>query len=105
VLAALIRRRLNGWPTATAPFTLGGWGLPLAIIGIVWVAFVAIDAGWPRAATNPDLGPFPIIEEFAVVIVLLGGLWWFLGLRGRVKPVVSPEAGDAGEQAVRTSTP
>src|SRR5436305_412215 len=53
VLASLIRRRLAGWPTTDAPFKLGAWGTPLAVIGIVWVGFVAIDAAWPRAATNP----------------------------------------------------
>jgi amino acid transporter len=95
VLAALIRRRLRGWPSADAPFRLGSWGMPVAVVGIVWVALVEIDAAWPRAATNPNLGPFPIIEEFAVVIAVLGALWWFLVLRHRAAPVVSPEQPDA----------
>jgi len=65
--------------------------MPLAVVGIVWVALVGIDAAWPRAATNPSLGPFPIIEEFAVVIGVLAALWWFLVLRHRVAPVVDPD--------------
>jgi amino acid transporter len=90
VLASLIRKRLGGWPAAGAPFKLGGWGMPLTIIGIVWVAFVAIDAAWPRAATNPNLGSFPILEEAFVITAVLGALWWFLVLRGRATQPVEP---------------
>jgi amino acid transporter len=90
VLASLIRKRLGGWPTADAPFNLGTWGMPLTVVGIVWVAFVAIDAAWPRAATNPNLGSFPILEEAFVVTAVLGGLWWFLVLRGRATRPVEP---------------
>jgi len=90
VLASLIRKRLGGWPPTTAPFTLGAWGMPLAIIGTVWVAFVAVDAAWPRAATNPNLGSFPILEEAFVVTAVLGALWWFLVLRRRATPPVEP---------------
>lgn len=92
VLGSLIRKRLAGWPMATAPFKLGTWGMPLAVVGIVWVALVAIDAAWPRAATNPDLGPFPILEEAFVVTAVLGALWWFLVLRGRAATPVEPGA-------------
>src|SRR5438309_2048497 len=92
VLASLIRRRLAGWPTTDAPFKLGAAGTPLAVIGIVWVGFVAIDAAWPRAATNPNLGSFPILEEAFVVTAVLGALWWFLVLRRRVKQPVGPDA-------------
>lgn len=91
VLAALIRKRMSGWPSTRAPFSLGVWGMPLAVVGLIWVGFVAIDAAWPRAATNPNLGPFPIIEEFAVAIAILGAVWWFLVVRNRVVP--SPEPG------------
>ncbi|MDQ6879966.1 MAG: APC family permease [Candidatus Dormibacteraeota bacterium] len=90
VLASLIRKRLGGWPTAPAPFKLGSWGMPLAIVGIIWVAFVAIDAAWPRAATNPNLGQFPILEELAVITAVLGALWWFLVIGRRAKTPVEP---------------
>jgi amino acid transporter len=92
VLASLIRKRLAGWPTADAPFKLGMWGMPLAIVGIIWVALVAIDAAWPRAATNPNLGSFPILEEAFVVTAVLGALWWFLVIRGRATKPVEPGA-------------
>ena len=100
VLASLIRKRLGGWPTADAPFKLGAWGTPLAIIGIVWVGFVAVDAAWPRAATNPNLGSFPILEEAFVVTAVLGALWWFLVIGRRAAKPVEPGA-PAAKPAMR----
>lgn len=97
VLAALIRRRLAGWPKIAAPFMLGRWGLPLALIGIVWVAIVIVDAAWPREATNPNLGPFPVIWAFAVAIAVLGTLWWFLAIRNRLSPPIGPDQSPASE--------
>ena len=103
VLASLIRKRLGGWPTASAPFKLGVWGMPLSIVGIVWVALVAIDAAWPRAATNPNLGSFPILEEAFVVTAVLGALWWFLVLRGRATQPLQPGA-PAGAEVTRAAS-
>ncbi len=85
VLLALIRRRMQGWPHTETPFRLGSWGLPLTIIAIVWVAAVLVDALWARPETNPNLGPFPVIWELAVVIVVLGAIWWFAALRGQTR--------------------
>jgi amino acid transporter len=90
VLASLIRKRLGGWPASPAPFKLGQWGMPLAVIGLVWVGLVGLDAAWPRDATNPPLGSFPIIEEIAVVTLVLGALWWVLALRGRGTTKIEP---------------
>jgi amino acid transporter len=104
VLASLIRKRLSGWPTTDAPFKLGAWGMPLAIIGLVWVGFVAIDAAWPREATNPKLGSFPILEEAFVVTAVLGALWWFLALRGRSKQPLEPGS-QAGAEGMARPVP
>jgi amino acid transporter len=93
VLGALLMRRLRGWPQRAALFRLGRWGLPLTVTGIVWVVLVLLDALWPRAATNPDLGPFPIIEEFGVALLVLGGLWWYGALRRRPAAPLDPESG------------
>ena len=92
VLVSLLRKRMSGWPTAASPFNLGTWGLPLTVVGIVWVVAVIIDAAWPRDATNPPFGPLPIIEDFAIAILVLGGIWWFLALRGRASTAAEPSA-------------
>jgi len=98
VLAALLRRRLAGWPRTGAPFRLGALGIPLTLIGLVWAAGVTIDAAWPREATNPNLGPFPVIEELGVLLLVLGAIWWFAVLRRRFGGVAvqDPEAQPAG---------
>jgi amino acid transporter len=90
VLGSLIRKRLGGWPTTDAPFKLGRWGMPVAVVGIVWVGFVIVDAAWPREATNPNLGNFPILWEAFVVTAVAGVLWWFLVLRRRAVEPVEP---------------
>lgn len=101
VLGSLIRKRLAGWPTTDAPFKLGRWGMPVAVVGIIWVGFVIIDAAWPRAATNPNLGSFPILEEAFVVTAVAGALWWFLVLRRRaVQPMEPGAAGAEVKQAI-----
>ncbi len=92
VLIALLRKRLQGWPTSRAPFKLGPWGVPLTVIGVVWAAAALTDALWARPETNPNLGPFPVIWEFAAVIVIVGALWWYGGLRRRLD-IVPAEPG------------
>jgi amino acid transporter len=84
VLVPLIRHRLQGWPRTDAKFRLGRWGLPLSVIGLTWTICILLDAAWPRAATNPDLGPLPVIEELGIGVIVVGALWWGLVLRKRV---------------------
>jgi amino acid transporter len=84
VLVPLIRHRLQGWPRTEAKFSLGRWGLPLSVIGLVWTVAILLDAAWPRAATNPDLGPLPVIEELGIGVIVVGALWWLLVLRKRI---------------------
>ena len=93
VLVSLLRHRLQGWPRQEAQFRLGSWGLPLTVIGLVWTVCILLDAIWPRAATNPDLGPLPVIWELGLGVIVVGVLWWLLVLRGRVSaPMPAPDA-------------
>jgi amino acid transporter len=92
VLALLLLKRFAGWPTVEAPFSLGSRGMALTGIGLVWVVIVLVDSLWRRPETNPDLGPLPVIWEFAGVTLILGAAWWFLYLRNHVpEQPVSPE--------------
>ncbi len=94
VIAALIYRRLHGWPATPARFSLKAFGLPLSIISLAWTVFVIIDAAWPRPSTNPHLGPFPVIEEIAAGTLIVAVLWWVLVLRKSTgnHPALSPPA-------------
>ena len=69
VLGALLVRRLQGWPRAASQFSLGKWGLPITVAGLVWTVIILWDAAWPREITNPDLGPLPVIEDLAIGII------------------------------------
>jgi urea carboxylase system permease len=52
VAAALLRRRLQGWPhpvpNENSGFALGRWGVPLNIAALLWSTFMVVNIGWPR---------------------------------------------------------
>jgi amino acid transporter len=103
VFVSLLIRRLQGWPQTRAKFSLGRWGLPITVAGLIWTVIILWDAAWPREVTNPDLGPLPVIEDLAIGIIVVGVIWWFASLRHKeqapdqLEPVVqagsSPAAG------------
>jgi amino acid transporter len=96
VFCALLVRRLQGWPRAASQFSLGKWGLPITVAGLVWTVIILWDAAWPREITNPDLGPLPVIEDLAIGTLIVGLIWWFASLRNKPDPkgaaVVEPAA-------------
>jgi amino acid transporter len=94
---AILGARLRGWPKETAPFKLGGWGIPLNILGLVWGISMEVNFLWPRNASvggqNPPLSALPNITvpgflsnipiyEFTLgIIVLVGLVYWALAQR------------------------
>lgn len=97
VFGALLVRRLQGWPRAASQFSLGKWGLPITVAGLVWTVIILWDAAWPRTITNPKLGPLPVIEDLAIGCLAVGLIWWFASLRN--KP--DPEGAAIVDQSVR----
>ena len=49
---ALLRARAKGWPKTSAPFKLGGWGIVVNIIAVLWGLLMLINFLTPSAATN-----------------------------------------------------
>jgi amino acid transporter len=90
VFVSLLVRRLQGWPHSQSQFRLGRWGLPITVAGLIWTAVILWDAAWPRAATNPTLGPMPVIEDLAIGVIVVGVVWWFASLRKRSADVADP---------------
>ena len=90
VLVSLLIRRLQGWPRSQAPFKLGRWGLPITVAAIVWTVIILWDAAWPREATNPTLGPLPVIEDLGIGVIIVGVIWWFVSLRRQSADVSDP---------------
>ena len=78
VLGSLLVRRLQGWPKTESKFNLRRWGLPVTVVALAWTIFVLIDAAWPRAATNPNLGSLPVIEYLGLGVLVVGVVWWFV---------------------------
>src|SRR5205085_4034902 len=53
VVAALLVRRLRGWPAnggsgVRGIFALGRWGLPVNVLAVLWSACTVTNVGWPR---------------------------------------------------------
>ena len=75
-------KRLRGWPGRPAPFRLGRWGVPLTVIGLVWVGFALTVTAWPRDITNPVLGPTRVIWEIGGGLIVLAAIAWIARPRG-----------------------
>jgi amino acid transporter len=101
VLGSQLLRRLKGWPDQPAKFNLGRWGLPVTVAALVWTAIILLDAAWPREITNPTLGPMPVIEDLGIGTIVVGLIWWFVGLRGKQ----APPAETAAEPALHSDAP
>jgi amino acid transporter len=92
-------RRLRGWPDRPSPFRLGRWGIPLTVIGLVWVAFALTVTAWPRDITNPVLGPTRVIWEIGGGLIVLAAVAWAARWRGRpdaAQPGTAPDMTAAG---------
>lgn len=86
-------RRLRGWPDRPAPFRLGRWGLPLTVIGLVWVGFALTVTAWPRDITNPVLGPTRVIWEIGGGLIILAVIAWIPRLRTGPRKAVGAHVG------------
>jgi amino acid transporter len=49
---ALLRARAKGWPRTPAPFKLGGWGIVVNAIAVLWGLLMLANFLTPSAATN-----------------------------------------------------
>ena len=120
VLAA--RRR--GWPHKPAWFSLGRWGMLVNVLALLYGGTMILNialwqseifgafGGEGRAFVNPSFGAFftpfgntieglpewPTFEVILITLVVLGGLYYGLALRGRAP--VSIEADAATGEAV-----
>jgi amino acid transporter len=112
---ALLRARLRGWPRATAPFSLGGWGLPVNLLALAYGGGMLINMAWPRAATNPRPTPEapaldfhwhwlnrqPVLWTVLIVILIVGSLYFVAVQRRKPAHLQAPE----GEALATEATP
>jgi amino acid transporter len=107
---AILRARAGGWPKTRAPFRLGGWGMVVNILGLIYGGAMLINFAWPRAASNPKpdqtagllnfhidfLNKIPILWTVFVFIVVIGAIYYLaVGRRKEFAPVIAPAGDDA----------
>jgi amino acid transporter len=111
---AILRARAGGWPKTKAPFHLGGWGMVVNIVGLIYGGAMIINFAWPRAASNPKpnqtviggvqqldfhiafLNKIPILWTVFVVIAAIGAIYYLaVGRTKEFAPVIAPAGDDA----------
>ena len=53
----ILRARARGWPKASAPFSLGRWGMLVNILGLIYGGAMLINFAWPRRGQQPQAQP------------------------------------------------
>jgi urea carboxylase system permease len=94
---ASLRARLKGWPQASTPFKLGGWGMAINVLGLLYGGLMIINFLWfgglRNVYTNPTLdavytswahtpvlsilGQIPIFEFALLILFILGAVYWY----------------------------
>jgi amino acid transporter len=107
---ATLRARLRGWPRTRAPFSLGMWGLPVNVLGLLWGGSMLVNFAWPRPCCNPTpletvvedtqllnfhvafLDGVPVLWTVFAAILLIGVVYYsVVQSRKPFTPVVPPE--------------
>ena len=102
---AVLRARMKGWPRTPAPFSLGKWGIPITIGGILYGGAMLVNIAWPRAATNPTpkesgglldfrmawLNDIPIFWTVVGAVIIVGAVYFFIVQRSKPSFLTAPE--------------
>jgi amino acid transporter len=112
---AVMRARMRGWPRAKAPFSLGGWGMLVNAVAVIWGIAMFVNFLWPastsgsgaiRVATNPSaeqtgglvnfhigfLNKISLIELVIGIVSIVGAIYYFAAQRRKpYEPVVIPD--------------
>jgi urea carboxylase system permease len=93
---AILIARLRGWPKEQAPFKLGGWGLIVNFLALIWGGSMIVNFLWPRGASNPPIGSLPnlpsgfatssignipIFQATVGVILIIGLIYYLIAQR------------------------
>jgi urea carboxylase system permease len=116
---AVLRARLKGWPRVSAPFSLGRWGVPITLLGVLYGGSMLINIAWPRVATNPTpnetgkllnfhwnwLNDRPVFWTVVIVVALVGAVYYVLVQRTKPAHLVAPEGEVFVDEAPPATTP
>lgn len=100
VVAALLRKRLQGWPgrggsvEGTRAFRLGSLGIPINLAALCWSAFMVVNVGWPRAEIfgAEQNQRFAGLLYTGVLVAVGALLFWVRRTRG-ASLVIGPDVG------------
>ena len=106
---AIMRARARGWPRVSAPFKLGGWGILINIVALLYGGAMLINFAWPRVASNPKpnqtgglltfrlsfLNDIQILWTVAIGIAVIGAIYYLaVGRTKAFAPVTKPSPDD-----------
>jgi amino acid transporter len=78
VMAISLWARVKGWPHGEpAPFTLGRWGIPVNLAGLICAALTLLNLAWTRDTTNPVWKLDIRVTYWLVGIPLVAGLIYY----------------------------
>ena len=99
ILGARLKRK---WPTVKAPFSLGGWGPLVNVLGLLYGGAMLVNFAWPRPAGNPTpaqtgisygmhwLNETPVLYSVLGLVLVIGVLYYFLFEIRKPLPVNPP---------------
>jgi amino acid transporter len=95
----VLQARSRGWPVRPAAFKLGQWAVVVNVLALLYGGAMLINFAWPRPATNPEfsalatwtskwpvIGGAPIFETYIVLLLIVGGAYWYTVQRHRPEP-------------------
>src|SRR4029078_4122098 len=107
-LAILGARRRGYFARREVPFQLGGWGMVVNILALVWGGAMMVNFLWHRVATNPQpdetagvldfnidcLNKIPILWSVLGAVLILGAIYY----GARSSKIPSPVVPDQWER-------
>jgi amino acid transporter len=83
VIAALLRKRLEGWPEdghlrqGRQAFALGKYGFVINVLALIWSLFMVVNVGWPRPEVYGQASRLSPVTYTATVIIAGAAFFWF----------------------------
>ncbi len=108
VTGPMLVARLRGtWtPAGDGKFSLGRWGLPVNILGVLWGGAMTVNLAWPRAEVYNATAPYHWYLRWGAFLfvgaVLLGGFAYYWFVQRHKTGVLSSHAASENESESQT---
>src|SRR5579875_2680788 len=102
----ILRNRLRGWPLGGGKFSLGRWGMPICVAGVIYELGMMVNFLWARPQSNPTpnqtpgdalhfgigfLDRTPVLWSVLIAILAVGTVYYVYAHRHIPSPEISPE--------------